>query len=150
LEEVERAELLLHVRDASSPMMDAQKSEVEKVLAELEVSKRPTIEVFNKIDMLNEHERNQLVHHAAKPDTAYVSGLTGENVHALLDHIDAALTNDPIERATLRIPQSEGAVLAAVKANAVVEESRFEGNLTHLTLRAPASFIGRYRRFLEK
>ena len=150
LEEVERAELLLHVRDASSPMMDAQKSEVEKVLAELDVSKRPTIEVFNKVDMLTSDERAALVHHAAKPDTAYVSGLTGENVRALLDRIDAALTNDPVERAILRIPQSEGAVLAAVKANAVVEESRFEGNLTHLTVRAPASFLGRYRRFLEK
>jgi len=150
LEEVERAELLLHVRDASSPMMDAQKSEVEKVLAELEVSKRPTIEVFNKVDLLAPAERNALVHHATTPATAYVSGLTGENVHALLDRIDAALTNDPVERAVLRIPQSEGAVLAAVKANAVVEESRFEGNMTHLTVRAPASFLGRYRRFLEK
>jgi GTP-binding protein HflX len=150
LEEVERAELLLHVRDASSPMMDAQKSEVEKVLAELDVSKRPTIEVFNKVDLLSSTQRAALVHHAANADTAYVSGLTGENVHALLDRIDAALTNDPIERASLRIPQSEGAVLAAVKANAVVVESRFEGNLTHLTVRAPASFLGRYRRFLEK
>ena len=150
LEEVERAELLLHVRDASSSMVDAQKAEVEKVLAELDVSKTPTIEVFNKIDLLDDAARNQLVHHTAKSTTAIVSGLTGEGVKELLDGIDAALQNDPIERATLRIPQSEGAVLAAVKANAVIEESRFEGNLTHLTLRAPASFIGRYRRFLEK
>jgi GTP-binding protein HflX len=150
LEEVERAELLLHVRDASSPMMDAQKTEVEKVLAELDVSKRPTIEVFNKVDLLSSVERAALVHHASTPDTAYVSGLTGENVAALLDRIDNALTNDPVERAILRIPQSEGAVLAAVKANAVVEASRFVGNLTHLTVRAPASFLGRYRRFLEK
>lgn len=149
LEEVERAELLLHVRDASSSMVDAQKSEVEKVLAELEVSKTPTIEVFNKIDLLDAHDRQTLAA-TAGAKISLVSGLTSEGVHALLDRIDEALTNDPIERVTLRVPQSEGAVLAAIKANAVVEESRFAGNLTHLTLRAPASFIGRYRRFLKK
>ena len=45
LEEVERAELLLHVRDASSPMVDEQKEQVQRVLAELDVSKKPVIEV---------------------------------------------------------------------------------------------------------
>ena len=41
LEEVERAELLLHVRDASSPMLEEQKVQVEKVLAELDVAEKP-------------------------------------------------------------------------------------------------------------
>ena len=51
LEEVERAELLLHVRDASSAMVEEQKVQVERVLAELDVSKeRRVIEVLNKID----------------------------------------------------------------------------------------------------
>jgi GTP-binding protein HflX len=149
LEEVERAEILVHVRDASSPSMDAQKSEVEKVLAELEVSAKPTIEVFNKIDLLAPPERETLAR-AAGPQAAVASGLTGEGVRELLDRIDAALVNDPIRQATLRIPQSEGAVLAAIEAGAVVESSRFEGNLTHLTVRAPASLLGRYRRFLAK
>ena len=43
LEEVERAELLLHVRDASSPMIDEQKVQVQKVLGELDVAKKPGI-----------------------------------------------------------------------------------------------------------
>src|SRR6202012_1190723 len=54
LEEVERSELLLHVRDASSPMVDEQKAQVEKVLEELDVSKKPVIEVLNKIDLVSE------------------------------------------------------------------------------------------------
>src|ERR1700744_4296077 len=56
LEEVQRAELLLHVRDASSPMVDEQKAQVEKVLAELDVSKKPVIEVLNKIDLIGDDE----------------------------------------------------------------------------------------------
>ncbi|MDR3737095.1 MAG: GTPase HflX [Acidobacteriaceae bacterium] len=149
LEEVERAELLLHVRDASSPMMDAQKAEVEKVLGELEVNATQTIEVFNKIDLLPPHERETL-EHTAGAKAALVSGLTGEGVKALLQQIDDALIADPIRKATLRIPQSEGSVLAALEAGGVIESTRFEGNLTYVTLRAPASLLGRYRRFLEK
>ena len=147
LEEVERAELLLHVRDASSPMMDAQKAEVEKVLAELSVSATQTIEVFNKVDLLPPAEREALANTAGH-EASLVSGLTGEGVKALLQRIDDALIADPIRQATLRIPQSEGAVLAALEAGAVIESTRFEGNLTHLTVRAPASLLGRYRRFL--
>jgi GTP-binding protein HflX len=149
LEEVERAEVLLHVRDASSPVADAQRAEVLKVLAELGAGSTPAIEVFNKVDLLDDSARTQL---AASVDanTALVSGLTGEGVKALLDRIDDALTNDPIRRASLRIPQSEGAVLAAIEAGAVIVSSRFEGNLTHLVVRAPASLIGRFRRFLDE
>jgi GTP-binding protein HflX len=149
LEEVERAELLLHVRDASSPMMDAQKAEVEKVLGELEVNATQTIEIFNKVDLLPPHEREILAHQAGTA-SALVSGLTGEGVKELLQRIDDALIADPIRKATLRIPQSEGAVLAALEAGGVIESTRFEGNLTYVTLRAPASLLGRYRRFLEK
>ena len=60
LEEVERAEVLLHVRDASSAMVDEQKLQVEKVLGELEVKGKPVIEVMNKIDLLPPQERARL------------------------------------------------------------------------------------------
>jgi GTP-binding protein HflX len=48
LEEVRQAEVLVHVRDASSPMRDEHKAEVEKVLAELDVLDKPRVEVLNK------------------------------------------------------------------------------------------------------
>jgi len=45
------------VRDASSAYGDEQKSQVEKVLGELEVLDKPRIEVLNKIDLLTPEER---------------------------------------------------------------------------------------------
>jgi GTP-binding protein HflX len=57
LEEVAQAEVLLHVRDAASTYGDDQKLQVEKVLAELEVMAKPRIEVLNKIDLLDDHQR---------------------------------------------------------------------------------------------
>ncbi|MEW6661403.1 MAG: GTPase HflX [Bacillota bacterium] len=52
LEEVQEADLLLHVIDASNPRWEEQKKTVEEVLAELGVAERPRINVLNKIDLL--------------------------------------------------------------------------------------------------
>jgi GTP-binding protein HflX len=145
LEEVERAEVLLHVRDASSPMRDEQKAQVEKVLAELQVQGKPVIEVLNKIDLLSPEERAHLPSTAAA--AIPVSGLEQIGLKELLAALDEALLADPLTEATLRLPQSEGAALAALEAGAVIQEKSFAGNLVYLTVRGPASLIGRYARF---
>ena len=60
LEEVAQAEVLLHIRDAASTYGEEQKTQVERVLGELECLGKPRIEVLNKIDLLGEHERRGL------------------------------------------------------------------------------------------
>ncbi|MBB5317745.1 GTP-binding protein HflX [Edaphobacter lichenicola] len=146
LEEVERAELLLHVRDASSPMVDEQKTQVEKVLAELDVSKKPVIEVLNKIDLVGNDEGMPM----GAPGSIAVSGLKKLGLDHLLAAIDGALVVDPLIEMQFRLPQSEGAVLAALEAGAVVAGKRFEGNLAYVTARGPASLLNRFRRFRER
>ena len=149
LEEVERAEVLLHVRDASSAMMGEQKAQVEKVLGELDVQGKPVIEVLNKIDLLPEEERARLASHGNGAGVA-VSGLAKRGLDELLAAIDEALVADPLVEARFRLPQSEGAALAALEAGAVVGEKSFAGNLVYLTARGPASLLGRYGRFRER
>jgi GTP-binding protein HflX len=57
------------------------------------------------------------------------------------------LVVDPVIEMDFRILQSEGGVLAALEAGALVGKKRFEGNLAYLTAKGPESFLGRYRRF---
>ncbi|MGO8707013.1 MAG: GTPase HflX [Terracidiphilus sp.] len=158
LEEVAQAEVLLHIRDASSTYGEEQKSQVEKVLGELESLAKPRIEVLNKIDLLPEDERAALVARAnlspmdksASGSGAVgvpVSALTGEGIPALLAAIDDALHSDPIVEAELRIPQHEGGVLAAIEAGMVIHSRDYEGNLVRLSVSGPASLVGRMRRF---
>jgi len=146
LEEVERAELLLHVRDASSPMMDEQKLQVERVLGELDVAKKPVIEVLNKIDLISLDDPIPM----GAPGSIAVSGLEKMGLDHLLAAIDAALVVDPLIEMTFRLPQSEGAVIAALEAGAIVKEKSFEGNLAYLTARGPTSLLTRFRRFQER
>ena len=76
-----------------------------------------------------------------------LSALTGEGVDNLLAAIDAALHSDPIVEAELRIPQHEGAALAAIEAGTIVHTREYEGNLVRLSVSGPASLVGRMRRF---
>jgi GTPase len=143
LEEVERAELLVHVRDAASPTLDEQRAQVEAVLAELNVSDKPTLQVLNKIDLLEPGT-------PFAADVLPVSALTGEGLDQLLQAIDGALTADPLTQAEFRIPQSEGRILAALERGATLTKQRFEGNLVYLTAVGPGSLLSRYRRYMQR
>jgi GTP-binding protein HflX len=157
LEEVAQAEVLIHVRDAASSYGEEQKAQVEKVLGELESLSKPRIEVLNKIDLLPEDERAALSSRTrlgtrvksvdASTAEVAVSALTGEGLDAVLDAIDAALHSDPIVDADLRVPQHEGAALAAIEAGMIIHTRKYEGNLVHLSVSGPASLVGRMRRF---
>ncbi|MGA2352795.1 MAG: GTPase HflX, partial [Terracidiphilus sp.] len=121
LEEVAQAEVLLHIRDAASTYGEEQKAQVEKVLGELDCLAKPRIEVLNKIDLLDEHERQGLLERTESSGEVAVSARTGAGMEALLAAIDRALHSDPQLSAELRVPRQEGAVLAAIEAGMIVQ-----------------------------
>ena len=143
LEEVQKAEVLLHVRDCSSPMQEEHKAEVEKVLGELDVLAKPRIEVLNKIDLLPEDERKAL----AAGGAVAVSARLGCGIENLLASIDAALVADPIVEQRFEVPQSQGSVLAALGAGALIREREFVGNSVAMKVAGPVSLLGRYRQY---
>ncbi len=148
LEEVEQAEVLLHVRDAASTYGEEQKAQVEKVLGELNALGKPRIEVLNKIDLLGDHEREGLMsrdqpHHRE----VMVSARTGEGIDGILGAVDTALHSDPVIEAELCVPQRDGAALAAIDAGMVVHQRAYEGNLVRLAVSGPASLLGRLRQY---
>ncbi|HVT97367.1 MAG TPA: GTPase HflX [Acidobacteriaceae bacterium] len=145
LEEVRKAEILVHVRDASSPMSDEHKAEVEKVLGELGVLDKPRLEVLNKIDLLGEEERVALTKLGGRLVATSAKERIG--LEALIDRIDEELVQDPILEQRLQVPQSEGDALAALEAGTVIRDREYQGNLVKMTVAGPASLLGRYRRF---
>jgi GTPase len=144
LEEVQKAEVLIHVEDAASPMREERHREVDRVLAELDVKNTKQIQVLNKSDLLPETERVGL---AGRADVTLLSAKTGEGVPELLARMDAALSSDPLETRAMTVPQSEGAVLAALGAGARIAERTFMGSDVTMVVEGPASLLGRYRRF---
>jgi GTP-binding protein HflX len=138
LEEVERAALLLHVSDVSSPNAEEQQMQVEKVLGELDVRGTARLRVFNKADLLSKDERARL--HAGS-DTVYVSAVKGEGIDTLLARLDEMLHIDEVSSVKLRVPQSEGKLLAMIEARAKVVTRSYRGGNVHLTVEAPESLL---------
>ncbi|MFO0655172.1 MAG: GTPase HflX [Polyangia bacterium] len=95
LEELSEADLLLHVLDASDPAMEEQRRSVEKILFELELSDKPKLFVYNKIDQLDAEGFASLPHDR---EAVALSAIEPETVRPLLDAIDQALLLSPLRR----------------------------------------------------
>src|SRR6476620_4801947 len=100
LEEVQEAALILHVSDISSPHHQELDAAVKKILAELGVAGRPTLHVWNKMDLLSAEEREELQKSIVVADDdgttppVLVSAATGEGLTQLLKRIDETLPAD--------------------------------------------------------
>jgi GTP-binding protein HflX len=92
LEEVASADLLVHVIDASSPDRERQMAAVRAVLAEVGAEKVPSLEVFNKSDLLDDGERTRLG--AVYPGALVVSALRGDGRDELVASMEARLALD--------------------------------------------------------
>jgi len=109
---------------------------------------KPQIEVLNKIDLLDAHEREGLAEREQhRHPEVTVSAQTGEGMEALLEAIDRVLFSDPLIETEMRVPQSDGSALAAIDAGMVVHERKYEGNLVRLKVSGPASLVGRLRKY---
>jgi GTP-binding protein HflX len=116
LEEVIEADLILHVRDISHPETDAQAHDVEGVLTDLDVdtvsAAAPILEVWNKVDLLDQLTRSEAESAArfAEQAPVLVSATTGEGIEELLAAIDARLGHaDAVLE--LIVPAHEGRLL---------------------------------------
>ncbi len=147
LEEVQRASLLLHVCDATSPTAAEQMAQVETVLRELEVGDKPRLLVMNKIDRLPEAKRAAL---ADDQHTVHLSALQGLRLEALLEAMDRHLQRDPISRARLRLPQSEGQLLALLEGKAHILSREYLDGVVAMEVEAPESLLWRMKEFLVK
>ena len=105
LEEVEHADLVLHVVDASHPDPAAQLATVRQVIAEVGARDVPEQVVFNKADLADEATR--LVLRGMEPTALFVSARSGEGVERLLQTIGAILPL-PRHEVTVLIPFDKG------------------------------------------
>jgi GTP-binding protein HflX len=145
LEEVQRAALILHVSDASSPLSAEQDAQVERVLQELEVEGKPRLRVKNKIDLLPAAQRDELRDDASM---VHISAVKGIGMSTLLDRIDQMIEGDPLSRVRLRVPQKEGKMLALLEARARIYSRHYKDGLVELEAEAPESVVRRVREWV--
>jgi GTPase len=145
LEEVQRAALIVQVSDASSPLSAEQDAQVDLVLKELEVGEKPRLRVKNKIDLLPPKQRDSL---RDDSHTVHVSAARGIGLGTFLDRIDQVVSEDPVGRVHLRIPQKEGKALAMLEAGSRIYSREYKDGVVELKAEVPESVARRVREWV--
>lgn len=147
LEEVLEADVIVHVRDISSPETEAQAEDVRDVLITLGLSENAVeeaIEVYNKVDMLDD-ETLQSRHQEAsrRPNVVCVSALVATGVESVLEAIEAELSRDDLSL-DIVLPFDAGEALAWLYEQGAVNDRKDGNDGINLSLTVSKSDADRF------
>jgi GTP-binding protein HflX len=138
LEEVREADLLVHVRNMAHPDREAQREDVDDVLASLGLAEEgapPRIEAWNKVDLLSAEERERLLEEARRrEDVVPISAVTGEGLDILRDCMAARLRSGE-QIHLIRVPATQGGKIAWLHSRGEVLEQKLDHDQMELSVR---------------
>nr|WP_276895628.1 GTPase HflX [Dysosmobacter welbionis] len=143
LEELEYADLLLHVIDVSNPEWQVQARVVENLILELGAGELPRIDVFNKADAL---PAGEILPHGE--DICLISARTGEGIPQLLERIDRRLDKGT-RRVVLHLPYDKGGLLDMLYREAKVEQVAYSETIDVTAVCGPKT-LGQVGPFAEE
>ena len=141
LEEVRRADLLLHVADVSAPDYEEQIRVTDNTLQEIGAENIPTIYVFNKIDLTSDYEAKIF------NNRVFISASKKVGLNLLLKEINRELLRKYIE-CCMFIPYNQGKLLSYLNNNAYVKSVKHDNEGTILTLECLESDYKKFHKFV--
>ena len=118
LEELEYADLLLHVIDASDPNRDEHIAVVDKLIAKLAKPETPVLQVYNKADLVSSEDL------PAGKNIVPISAKRGMNMDGLLKAIEDALVS-ALHHVIVVLPYSMGGMVDTLHKNAQVKNVEY-------------------------
>lgn len=144
LSEVLGADLILKVIDVSDEDRHRHEEAVDRVLDEIGAGERPSLTVYNKIDLLDPEEVGLL--RARMPRAVFFSARTGDGLDPLLDRLSAeAAANDRLISAD--VPYREGGLLKLVHEQGQLISEEYLADRVRIVAKVPARIAGRLERF---
>lgn len=144
LSEVLGADLILKVIDVSDEDRHRHEEAVDRVLDEIGAGERPSLTVYNKIDLLDPEEVGLL--RARMPRAIFFSARTGDGLDLLLDRLCAeAAANDRLISAD--VPYREGVLLKLVHEQGQLISEEYLADRVRIVAKVPARIAGRLERF---
>jgi GTP-binding protein HflX len=151
LDEVREANAVCHIIDATSPRAREQASAVDGILARIGVTDVPVVRVFNKIDLMGETERADLLRRNAAPDarTLYLSALTGEGTGDLMGRLREILFRDH-RPFTFRIPADREDLARSLPQRSLVLKRRESDGAQEFQVMADPAVVASYLPYLRQ
>ena len=141
LEELEYADLLLHVIDVSNPQWQQQAAIVESLIRELKADQIPCLRVYNKCDLAFSGQR------PAGEDSVSISARTGEGLDRLLALIDKRLDKGT-RRVTIHLPYDKAGLLDGLYREARVESVEYAATIDVAAVCTP-KVLGQVKDYIE-
>ena len=141
LEELEYADLLLHVIDLSNPLWPQQAQVVDSLIHELNADHIPCLRVYNKCDLAFAGQMPR------EEDSVSISAKTGEGVDRLLQAIDGKLDKGT-RRVTIHLPYDKAGLLDGLYREAKVESVKYESTITVVSVCTP-KVLGQMKPYIE-
>ena len=141
LEELEYADLLLHVIDVSNPEWREQARIVDELIRELGAEGIPCIRVYNKCDVAFTAQQER------EKDAVYISARTGEGIPALLEAVDKRLDKGT-KRVVIHLPYDKAGLLDGLYREAKVEGVEY-GETVDVTAVCTPRIMGRLKAYIE-
>jgi GTP-binding protein HflX len=146
LEEINEADLILHVVDATHRNACQQSETVEKTLADLEVVNRPLVVALNKIDLFaNPAEVADCL--AGFANSQPISATQGIGLDSLLERIEEVLTAELVYIA-VQVPYGRGDLAALFHDQGTVVQTSHDGRGTVIEGYLPRRWLERFRPYL--
>ena len=143
LEELEYADLLLHVIDVSDPNLEEHAAVVDRLIAQLAKPDTPVLRCYNKADLVYSEDIPM------GKDCVSISAKKGKNMDGLLKAIEEALGHSR-HHVILRFPYSKGGMVETLHDNAQVKNVEYTGEGIEVEAVLDAILLGRLREYVVK
>ena len=143
LEELEYADLLLHVIDASDPNREAHIAVVDRLIGKLAKPETPVLKVYNKADLVYSED----IPHG--DDVVAISAKRGMNMDGLLKAIENALV-DSLHHVVVCLPYSMGGMVETLHNNAQVKSTEYTAEGIEVETILDDILYGRLRDYIIK
>ena len=147
LEEVNEADIIIHVVDASHPNVKQQIAAVNNVLEQLGASGNPSLMVFNKIDKVEDMNELSTLRREYQ-NSMEISALKGDGLDNLKSILLKKASKNEVE-IELDIPQSEGKIVNYLYNHGEVIEKEFRDSHIHIRARIDRKFAGKVEKLME-
>jgi len=141
-EEIRGADLLVHLIDASHPNSEAQIKTVLQVLKELELIHKPRLEIYNKADLIDSHQRQE-------KKRLYISAFREINLQVMLEKLDATLSKG-FKKVKLEVPHHEGALLGFLHEYARILSKEYHSEGVRLEVEIYQKHLDKVKKFRVK
>ncbi len=149
LEELKEADCILHIIDMTSVNYEGQVEAVEKTLSEIGVPDIPVIKVFNKVDLLPNHEGILAKNRHSDSPIIYISAKTGDGISNLKECLRSILYKN-LELFYLRIPKSKKELINSFSKWTMILKRRENGDFFELKIMADPRSILNYSPYIKR